>query len=91
VLVLRALISRETDARREGYFRREWNLAADRALNFSDEVPFILPVTIDDTAAYTARVPERFRGAHWTALPGGEVTPEFVDRVKELVDDYHRR
>lgn len=66
-----ALISRETEARPEGYFRREWNLAADRALNFADDVPFLIPVTIDDTAAYSARVPERFRGTHRTALPGG--------------------
>ena len=85
------LVSRETEARQEGYFRREWNIAADRALNFADDVPFLLPVTIDDTAAYSARVPERFRGAHWTTLRGGEVTPEFVDHLKELVDDYRRR
>lgn len=86
-----ALISRETDARREGYFRREWNIAADRALNFADDVPFLLPVTVDDTAAYNARVPERFRSAHWTALPGGEMSAEFLDRLTELVDDYRRR
>jgi hypothetical protein len=86
-----ALISRETDARPEGYFRREWNIAADRALNFADDVPFLLPVTIDNTAAYTARVPERFRASHWTALPDGSATPEFVDHLKQLVDDYRRR
>lgn len=85
------LISRETDARQEGYFRREWNLAADRALNFADDVPFILPVTIDDTAAYMARVPERFRQAHWMSMPTGEVTPEFVSALKELVVYYRNR
>lgn len=86
-----ALISRETDARQEGYFRREWNLAADRALNFADDVPFILPVTIDDTPAYMARVPERFRQAHWMSMPGGEVTPEFVSALKELIVYYQNR
>lgn len=86
-----ALISRETDARQEGYFRREWNLAADRALNFADDVPFILPVTIDDTPAYMARVPERFRQAHWMSMPRGEVTPEFVSALKELIVYYQNR
>ena len=62
-------ISKTTETRQEGYFTREWNIAADRALNFGDVVPFILPVTIDDTQAYAARVPERFKRAHWIRLP----------------------
>jgi hypothetical protein len=85
------LISRETEARREGYFRREWNIAADRALNFADDEAFLLPVTVDGTPAYSARVPERFRAAHWSALPDGQPTPEFVAHLKELVEDYRRR
>jgi hypothetical protein len=85
------LISRETEARREGYFRREWNIAADRALNFADDEAFLLPVTVDDTAAYSARVPERFRAAHWTALNDGQPTPEFVEHLKGLVEEYRRR
>lgn len=85
------LISRETEARQEGYFRREWNLAADRALNFAEDTPFILPVTIDSTPAYMSRVPERFRQAHWMSLPTGEVTPEFVSALKELIVYYRDR
>ena len=83
-----ALISRTTETRQEGYFRREWNIAADRALNFADDVPFILPVTVDDTQAYTARVPERFRRAHWIRLPDGQATLELVDCLKQLMTDY---
>ena len=49
------------------------------------------PVTIDDLPPHTARVPERFRGAHWTALPGGESTPEFVEQLRRLVDAFRRR
>lgn len=82
------LISQTTETRQEGYFRREWNIAADRALNFADDVPFIVPVTIDHTSAYSARVPERFRRAHWISLPQGEVTGELIDRLKELLADY---
>jgi hypothetical protein len=86
-----ALISRETDARQEGYFRREWAMAADRALYFADDVPFLLPVIIDDSRSSTARVPERFRAAHWTTLRGGQATPEFVEHLRQLVEDNRRR
>lgn len=82
------LISRTTETRQEGYFRREWNIAADRALNFADDVPFIVPITIDDTAAYSARVPERFRRSQWISAPGGDVTTEVVERLKELMEGY---
>ena len=85
------LVSRETEAREEAYFRREWNLASERALAFADDVPFILPVAIDDTPPYSARVPERFRRSNWTSLPEGRTTPEFAQRLKQLVRDYHRR
>jgi hypothetical protein len=86
-----ALISRQTDARQEGYFRREWAMAADRALYFADDVPFLLPVIIDDSRSSTARVPERFRAAHWTTLHGGQATPEFVEHLRQLVEDHRRR
>lgn len=82
------LISQTTETRQEGYFRREWNIAADRALNFADDVPFILPVTIDDTQAHAARVPERFKRAHWIRLPAGEVTGELVECLRQLMADY---
>ena len=82
------LISQTTETRQEGYFRREWNIAADRALNFADDVPFILPVTIDDTQAHIARVPERFKRAHWIRLPQGEVTVELIDCLRQLMQDY---
>ena len=82
------LISQTTETRQEGYFRREWNIAADRALNFADDVPFIVPVTIDDTQAYTARVPERFKRAHWIRLAQGEPTAELIDCMRQLMADY---
>jgi hypothetical protein len=36
------LISVSTDARSEGYFRREWNLAVNRMLDMVDDQPFLL-------------------------------------------------
>ena len=43
------IVSASTQARHEGYFRIEWELAAQRALGIASGVPFILPVVIDDT------------------------------------------
>ena len=38
-----------SDARTEGYFRREWRLAVERTHDMADDAPFLLPVAIDDT------------------------------------------
>jgi len=45
---------------------------------------FILPVCIDDTPEAEALVPEKFRSLHISRLPGGEPSPEFVRRLREL-------
>jgi TolB-like protein/Flp pilus assembly protein TadD len=79
------LISAHSDARHEGYFRREWKLAVDRTADMSDRVAFLVPVVIDDTSDSRADVPERFRQVQWTRLPGGETPPAFVERIKRLV------
>lgn len=78
------VISQNTERRLEAYFRREWSYALDRARNMADGALFILPVTLDGTSAAQAIVPERFRALHFTALPGGEVSPEFARRLAEF-------
>jgi hypothetical protein len=50
VRALRALVSANTEARSEGYFRREWNLAVSRMLDMADDKAFLLPVVIDARA-----------------------------------------
>ena len=79
-----ALISTNTQAREEGYFRREWNLAVSRTLDMAEDTPFLLPVVIDATGDTEARVPEKFREVQWTRLPGGETPAGFVERVRGL-------
>jgi TolB-like protein/Flp pilus assembly protein TadD len=78
------LISANTQARHEGYFRIEWDLAAERARGIAQGVPFILPVLIDDTREPDALVPDRFRKVQWTRLPGGVVSPEVRARLLKL-------
>ncbi len=79
------LVSANTDARSEGYFRREWNLAVNRMLDMADDQAFLLPVVIDGTAEASARVPDRFRERQWTRLPDGDAPAEFAERVRRLL------
>ena len=51
------VISAHTQARLEGYFRREWRLAVDRTHDMADGKPFLVPVVIDDTDDKDAQRP----------------------------------
>ena len=79
------IISASTQARREGYFRIEWKIAAHRTHAIADGVPFLLPIVIDATRDDTALVPEEFFAVQWTRLPGGEADATFCTRVKKLL------
>jgi TolB-like protein len=68
------LVSAQTQARHEGYFRREWRLAVERTLDMADDHPFLLPIVIDDTDQSVARVPEKFLTVQWLRVPGGQPT-----------------
>jgi TolB-like protein/Tfp pilus assembly protein PilF len=79
------VISAHTNARSEGYFRREWNLATRRLLDMAHDVPFLVPVVVDATREPDARVPEEFLSSQWTRLPRGETPPAFAQRVRHLL------
>jgi TolB-like protein/Tfp pilus assembly protein PilF len=79
------IVSAHTQARDEGYFRREWRLAVDRTHDMAENRAFLVPVIIDDTREADANVPEQFLKAHFTRLRGGEPTPLFVEQVKRLL------
>ena len=83
------VVSATTQRRLEGYFRREWSYAIDRARNIAEGALFILPVTIDDTNGGDAQVPEKFKAVHFTRLAGGEVTPEFARHLQDLLSSRH--
>jgi len=79
------IISAHSDARHEGYFRREWRLAVERAGDMAEDVAFLLPVVIDGTPDAIARVPDRFREIQWSRLPGGQTSKAFIERVQRLL------
>jgi hypothetical protein len=79
------LISVQTEARHEGYFRREWRLAVERTLDMADDHAFLLPVVIDDTSQAGARVPEKFLSIQWVRAPGGQPNAALQSLCKRLV------
>ena len=79
------VISAHSQERLEGYFRREWKLAADRTHDMAEEKAFLVPVVIDDTPERSASVPDKFREVQWSRLPGGETPFAFADRVQRLL------
>ena len=79
------VVSRHTQQRLEGYFRREWKLAIDRSHDIAEQKPFLVPVVVDDTRDQEAFVPDAFREVQWTRLPGGETPPAFIERIKCLL------
>ena len=79
------VISNNTERRLEAYFRREWSYALDRTRNMADDALFILPVAIDAIDERNAKVPDKFKAVHITQLVGGEVTADFVERLRSLL------
>jgi hypothetical protein len=77
------LLSSHTEARNEGFFRREWNYALDRDKGIDHGTPFIIPVAIDNNLQFTT-LPRRFREINITKLPGGRPTSDFVERLKQI-------
>lgn len=79
------IISATTESRAEGYFRREWKLAAERTHDMGKRAAFLVPVVIDATAENGADVPDEFLRVQWTRLPNGVPSPSFVEQVKRLL------
>lgn len=79
------VISAHSQARLEGYFRREWKLAAERTHDMAEEKAFLVPVVIDDTPERFASVPDKFRDVQWTHVPAGEIPVAFTERIKRLL------
>jgi TolB-like protein len=79
------VISTNSNARSEGYFRLEWKLAIDRSHLMAHDQAFLLPVVIDDTPEAMARVPDGFRERQWSRLAGDETFAAFAENVKRLL------
>src|SRR5579871_932917 len=87
------LLSASTEQRTEGYFRREWDEAAERARRIAGR-KFIFPIVIDDD--YTgnmgryALVPERFTSVQYSHATGGQMSDTLSDEIKEQLRTLRR-
>ena len=79
------VISANTAARHEGYFRLEWDLADQRTHMIARNRAFIVPVCVDTTPETSADTPQSFQRVQWTRLPGGETPAAFVERIQRLL------
>src|SRR6185312_3608638 len=85
------IISANSEARHEGYFRLEWDLADQRSHMIARGRPFLVPVGLDETRAEDAGVPESFQRVQWTRLPGGATPHEFIERIGRLLSTSQAR
>lgn len=79
------IISGNSEARHEGYFRLEWDLADQRSHMIARGRPFLVPVGLDETRAEDAGVPDSFQRVQWTRLPDGATPHEFIERIGRLL------
>jgi TolB-like protein/Flp pilus assembly protein TadD len=79
------IISASSQARPEGYFRLEWDLADQRTHLMGRNRTFLVPVCMDATPEREADVPDSFLTVQWTRLRAGADLPTFVERVRRLL------
>jgi TolB-like protein/Tfp pilus assembly protein PilF len=84
------IISVNTQARSEGYFRLEWHIADQRTHLMGRSRAFLVPVCIDNTREVDADVPDSFGAVHWTRVGGGDTPAAFVERITHLLAHEHR-
>ena len=82
------LISRNAQARREGYFRKEWRWAIDRSEGMDESLKFLYPVIIDDTPEMAESIPRGFWRWQGARFSEGKPSEEFIS---ELVQEYRER
>jgi TolB-like protein len=79
------LISANTEARAEGYFRFEWRLAEQRTQRMGRKA-FLVPVCFDQIDEPGADVPESFLTVQWTHLADGtDALSGFAARIRTLL------
>jgi hypothetical protein len=86
------IISKHSFTPEARFFREEWVAAEKVVHQLPPSRHFVVPVAVDDTSPEAEKVktdmPEVFQTPQWVRLPDGRVTPEFVERVKELFREY---
>lgn len=86
------LLSSNTENRTEGYFRLEWDEAAERSRRIEGR-KFIFPIVIDQDYAGMSRyslLPERFKAFQYSHAPLGEMSDGLRDEIREQLRSLRR-
>ena len=84
------ILSKHTLTGQRRFFRIEWEQAIEESHKVAPTAHFILPVVIDDTQSDQPALPLKFGGLHWEQAPGGEVSSDFVLKVRQLYREYQK-
>lgn len=85
------VISRNTESRDEGFFRKEWRWAVERLETMTGSSrPFLMPLVIDATPAHQAKVPPEFGKYQWATAPGGTPPTEWITKLKSSIQDLRK-
>jgi hypothetical protein len=71
------LISRQTEAQSEGFFRREWEWAIERMEHLEGGTRFVFPALLEDGIA-AAQLPPSFRKLTLGTAPAGQPSPDLL-------------
>jgi hypothetical protein len=85
------IISANTESRDEGYFRREWDEAAERVRRIQGR-KFIFPIVVDpecDMGRYQL-MPERFKASQFGHAPAGAMSEALVDEIRQEIRNLRR-
>ncbi|MFC1539027.1 toll/interleukin-1 receptor domain-containing protein [Candidatus Latescibacterota bacterium] len=79
-------ISKNSESRYAGNFRKQWEYAVKIASNSMDLATFILPIVIDNEIEIDkANVPKKFKKLPWTYLKDGNIPEEFLNKIIGII------
>lgn len=61
----------------------EWNRALERLENVSRDVPYIIPILLDDIEEYAEHIPPEFWDQNYYKAPGGRADPDTLEKIKQ--------
>jgi len=79
------VLSSKAAARDMGHYRDEWRTAIEHARKFSEELPFIHPVVVDDVAHNTPGIPHEFWARVYERADHGEISDHFAEGIRSIV------
>jgi hypothetical protein len=76
-----AVVSERSLTSEPRFFRFEWHEAEKRSKYAAFDVPYVLPVAIDETSTEDERLPHFLRKVQWTRAPAGDVPRDFIETL----------